>query len=245
MGFYLHPARSALQCSPLNETGTKSGSVSYFEQGRDLLEQHVLSPVTAVVGKYVHPNHITAVRVPLTVAALAVDRVSHIGSTTTYAVATLLDWLDGAVARETDQQTREGAMLDPYVDKVTNALSLAYIVSQHSENIWLAIAATFSVGLNVLSQAQRGSLHKQTVDAIRAVLSPATCEPSGTSTDAAKISANVWGKIKQIIECTVITGMLAAGDTEQVQTASAVGLGVATALGAWGTVKRWVGGKKK
>jgi phosphatidylglycerophosphate synthase len=167
------------------------------------LEKKVLSPMSAVVGKYVHPNHITAARVPLTAAALVVDRISHIGGATTYAVATLLDWLDGAVARQTNQQTREGAMLDPYVDKITNATALAYIVTQHSENIWLAIAATLSVVLNIVSQAQRGRIHTQTVDAIRAVLSPSSYEPSTASTDVKKISANVWGKIKQIIECHV------------------------------------------
>lgn len=194
------------------------------------------------IGSVVHPNRITAARIPITALVIAADQISGIASAVTNAVNTTIDWLDGAVARSTSgKETKEGAMLDPYVDKISNTVLLAYQVATHIQDITFAVTAAVSVALNIAKQRKRGPLLQQTSDSVRAIWNPETCESvekGDTSIEALK--ADSLGKIKQLLECTSITTMFAAGDNEYGRLIAVASLALSTALNAWSLVKKSV-----
>lgn len=192
------------------------------------------------IGKLVHPNHITASRVPVTIAAIGLDQLSQVASTTAYAVAALLDWLDGAVARSTKgKETREGTLLDPLMDKTSNFLALSYQIGMHIDDIAFMTAALTSMLLNTLSQWQRGPVLDQLADAKKGILEPGACEPVEAEKNVARIKANTFGKVKQIIECLSIGTMFAAGDSQEARIAAAIGLGISSLLCLVSTLKRY------
>jgi len=196
------------------------------------------------VAGVIHPNHITAIRVPGAVVAAALDRVSHTAGAVAYAVNTLLDWADGAVARSRKgSETREGTLLDPLVDKVSNAIVLAYQVAQHVDDWRFATAAAVSVTLNAVSQLQRGPIGGQVKDAARGVFAPGSCEPVETNGATKSIKANTWGKVKYMMESSAIGAMFAAGDSGMVRISAAATLAASSLLCIVGTVKRMRAGK--
>lgn len=196
------------------------------------------------LGTHMHPNHITAIRLPLTAVAAAIDTISHTASTLTFAVTSGLDWVDGAVARSTPgKETREGAMLDPAVDKVCHAIALGYLVTQHIDDLVFATAALVSVVLNIVKQAQRGSLGEQIADAQRGLLTPGECHPITSDAEAKKMKASGWGKIKHMLEVTAITGMFAGGEEQWVRIAAAVTLALSSLVNVKDILKKMRGKK--
>ncbi len=209
-----------------------------FIKARDTIEQNpAVHAVLQTIGTYIHANHISASRALGVIAAVCLDPVSRAASVATYAVTTGVDWLDGAVARSTDGgETREGAILDTFIDKIGNAIALSHIVSQHMEHVWFSAAAALSVSLNVISQAQRGPT--QLKDIARGIFSPERCEKVENGKGVNGIRANVFGKIKMIIESAAILGMFAAGDDPMMQGAATLALTASSALCVIGTRKR-------
>jgi len=79
-------------------------------------------------------------------------------ATSIFTVAALTDWLDGAVARNFNQETRLGAFLDPVADKllVCVALVLLLLSEQPEYSRWiLGILAMIIIGREICISALR------------------------------------------------------------------------------------------
>lgn len=88
------------------------------------------------------PNKITLIRIFL-VPFLLVFLVSPRGwypiiAALIFAVAAFTDWLDGHVARSTNQITRLGQLLDPIADKLLVTAVLIALVARQQVPAWMA-----------------------------------------------------------------------------------------------------------
>lgn len=89
------------------------------------------------------PIALTLVRivlVPLVIVFLiSSDRVHVLIAAVIFLAASLTDWLDGAIARRTNQVTRLGTMLDPVADKLLVAAALVSLVQVDMVPAWMAL----------------------------------------------------------------------------------------------------------
>jgi CDP-diacylglycerol--glycerol-3-phosphate 3-phosphatidyltransferase len=89
------------------------------------------------------PIALTLVRivlVPLVIVFLiSSDRVHVLIAAVIFVAASLTDWLDGAIARRTNQVTRLGTMLDPVADKLLVAAALVSLVQVDMVPAWMAL----------------------------------------------------------------------------------------------------------
>jgi len=89
------------------------------------------------------PNKITLVRIFL-VPILLVFLISPQGwypllAATIFLVAAFTDWLDGHLARSTNQVTRMGQLLDPIADKLLVTAALVSLVGRQQVPAWLVV----------------------------------------------------------------------------------------------------------
>jgi CDP-diacylglycerol--glycerol-3-phosphate 3-phosphatidyltransferase len=89
------------------------------------------------------PNKITLVRIFL-VPLLLVFLISPAGwyplvAATIFLVAAFTDWLDGHLARSTNQITRLGQLLDPIADKILVTAALVSLVGRQQVPAWMAV----------------------------------------------------------------------------------------------------------
>lgn len=59
-----------------------------------------------------------------------------------FVVAAITDWFDGYIAREWNQESRFGAMLDPIADKAMVVIALLVITGFSGMNPWILLPAT-------------------------------------------------------------------------------------------------------
>ncbi|HET6367859.1 MAG TPA: CDP-diacylglycerol--glycerol-3-phosphate 3-phosphatidyltransferase [Pseudomonadales bacterium] len=89
------------------------------------------------------PIALTLVRivlVPLVIVFLiSSDRVHVLIAAVIFLAASLTDWLDGRIARRTNQVTRLGTMLDPVADKLLVAAALVSLVQVDMVPAWMAL----------------------------------------------------------------------------------------------------------
>ena len=89
------------------------------------------------------PIALTLVRivlVPLVIVFLiSSDRVHVLIAAVIFLAASLTDWLDGRIARSTNQVTRLGTMLDPLADKLLVAAALVSLVQVDMVAAWMAL----------------------------------------------------------------------------------------------------------
>lgn len=196
------------------------------------------------------PNVITTrIRTTLAVAGLIAHKAGMTAAGTAGYVLNLVgDGVDGLAARVKDRRTEEGERLDPLEDKMTNTMYLTYLALQHPDKPHFIVAALASVGVDVVSQAQRGSLIGQVREWVRITVDPGSATPVDKSKDAQNTrAANWWGKGKMALQSAAIgTGLLAAeyGDEESMMWGATAGLVVATGLGVRGVAQRIFKGKQ-
>jgi CDP-diacylglycerol---glycerol-3-phosphate 3-phosphatidyltransferase len=89
------------------------------------------------------PIALTLVRivlVPLVIVFLiSSDRVHVFIAAVIFVAASLTDWLDGRIARSTNQVTRLGTLLDPVADKLLVAAALVSLVQVDMVPAWMAL----------------------------------------------------------------------------------------------------------
>ena len=89
------------------------------------------------------PIALTLVRivlVPLVIVFLiSSDRVHVLIAAVIFVAASLTDWLDGRIARSTNQVTRLGTLLDPVADKLLVAAALVSLVQVDMVAAWMAL----------------------------------------------------------------------------------------------------------
>jgi CDP-diacylglycerol--glycerol-3-phosphate 3-phosphatidyltransferase len=109
------------------------------------------------------PTKITLLRillVPFLVAFLiAPSRVNALMAALIFGAAALTDWLDGHLARSTDQVTTLGKLLDPIADKILLAAGLIPLVGLDRVPAWMAailLIREFAVsGLREIAAAEQ------------------------------------------------------------------------------------------
>jgi CDP-diacylglycerol--glycerol-3-phosphate 3-phosphatidyltransferase len=89
------------------------------------------------------PNKITLIRIFL-VPLLLVFLISPDGwypivAATIFLVAAFTDWLDGHLARSTNQITRLGQLLDPIADKLLVTAALVSLVERQQVPAWMVV----------------------------------------------------------------------------------------------------------
>jgi CDP-diacylglycerol--glycerol-3-phosphate 3-phosphatidyltransferase len=137
------------------------------------------------------PNLLTVARI-LLVPALVVALLAETGSgdiiaAAVFAVASLTDMVDGYLARSRGQITTFGKLMDPVADKLLVIAALVSLVSLDRLDAWVAmviIAREFAVTATRMAATQQGVV----------------------------IAANLWGKVKTIVQVFAIFFLIAMGD---------------------------------
>ena len=107
------------------------------------------------------------------------------GTTITFLVAALTDWLDGYLARKLNQESDFGKFLDPLVDKLLVIAALLSLVELHQVPAW---AVFVIIAREILITAWRGA-------------------PDANSTTTPIIGANIWGKAKTVMQIVAIAAL--------------------------------------
>ncbi len=89
------------------------------------------------------PIALTAVRIVLVpllmVFLISSERVNVLIAAIIFVAASLTDWLDGLIARRTNQVTKLGTLLDPVADKLLVAAALVSLVHVDRVEVWVAV----------------------------------------------------------------------------------------------------------
>lgn len=104
-----------------------------------------------------------------------------------FSVACFTDWLDGYLARKRAEETDLGRIADPFVDKIIICGSFVFFLKVETLQEFVA------AWMVVVILAREFLVH-----GIRAV-----AEARGI-----KFGANTWGKLKMILQCAAVIGVL-------------------------------------
>ncbi|HIA62292.1 MAG TPA: CDP-diacylglycerol--glycerol-3-phosphate 3-phosphatidyltransferase [Planctomycetes bacterium] len=164
------------------------------------------------------PNLITLTRFALSIVVFAL--MSHdyfYAAFWVFVIAASTDWVDGYVARRTDQVTQLGRILDPFCDKIIICgayILIAIETSKLSGSHWSLITgwmAVVVVGRELLVTMLRGYIEQHGGD----------------------FSANRAGKLKMVFQCIAVGGCLLVFALENSAVPFAVSIGWITAIAVW------------
>ena len=146
---------------------------------------YLLKPLLMLIPPFVRPNHITVFRMLMTPVVLGVlyFELWAIGIPLFFFVG-MTDALDGSLARVRKQITQWGTFYDPVADKLLIGSILLLVVIQHVNPALAAALILVELGL-ILSGWYRRRRYGQ-------------------------MGANIWGKVKMILEGLGILFLLIA-----------------------------------
>ena len=138
------------------------------------------------------PNQLTIVRIFLIPVVIFLFYVpfpaSRLLCALVFALAAATDWLDGYLARKTNQITAFGTFLDPVADKLVVMMTLVLLVGELS-TVWVSLPAALIIGRELVISALRewmAELGKRTSVAVSQV-----------------------GKIKTVVQMVALTCLVA------------------------------------
>ncbi len=241
----------------------------FFIDKRDAIEKiSFVKELLAWFGENIaSPNQITSSRVLAVAPAIAIQTIAPIISTTVYSISLLLDWFDGAVARAMKNGvTKEGAMLDPLIDKIGNiTFILTQLVLNYDNPVFIA-GGLSTIGADIYSQVKRGDPFQQVRDGIRGTFDTKSCEVvQPDDSEIKKLQAVTQGKFKFALQSAAVlatvlrehvaatyewvVSVVDAGHSilptmtpDDVPTLAGLGFAGATVLALWGTAKRAIVG---
>ncbi len=148
--------------------------------------------------KELHPNRIGFYGAALEAGSFVAETVADtygVGPVVGKVIGSASDVIDGQVARSYPDhlRTKEGARLDPLLDKVRTYITAMYVLAQ-TLNPYVAISYLANLGIDVRSTLKRGSIGEQFSEAARAIYDPESCEVDNTKKSSDR--ANNWGKAK-------------------------------------------------
>lgn len=208
-------AQDGGECSEISHEKVHAEEISDVEES--LLRQvvNVLHSPFDRVAQCIHrrgidPSHVTASKVPLSLGSIAIHQMNPLAGVLTFILSSAPDILDGKVARISGRTTREGALLDAFIDKVVNAYMYFYLLTQLPEEwmtaeMMLVFLMALNFSLDLVSQRLRGPLLQQMKTCLRVVRDPreATVVEGNTAE-----SANIAGKQKAWAQFAAIMLML-------------------------------------
>lgn len=141
--------------------------------------------ILPLIPRWITPNHVTVLRFILTpvVVLLMFYQQYYIGLWA-FLITAFTDAIDGALARTRDQITDWGKIYDPIADKILIASTVFIIVLRYID-LWTALIIIILEFFIVALAWYRLKTGK-------------------------KVQANVWGKIKMILQCAGVTILLLA-----------------------------------
>lgn len=140
-----------------------------FQRVSDSIAQTL---VLRFIPEYIRPNSVTAIRLTMTPIVLwCVVQGYFLSAIVLFCIASLTDWIDGAMARTRDQITALGKVLDPVADKLLIVSLTVPLVARHLSPSVAMIIVMLEVTF-VVSGLYRLRRHQQV------------------------LQANWWGKIK-------------------------------------------------
>ena len=138
------------------------------------------------------PNQLTIARIFLIPVVIFLFYVpfpaSRLLCALVFALAAATDWLDGYLARKTNQITAFGTFLDPVADKLVVIMTLVLLVGELS-TVWVSLPAALIIGRELVISALRewmAELGKRTSVAVSQV-----------------------GKIKTVVQMVALTCLVA------------------------------------
>lgn len=122
------------------------------------------------------PNKLSLFRifiVPI-IVVLLLTRFSEVLAGFFFTIATITDWLDGYIARATNQVTNMGKLLDPIADKILISAAFISLVEINKVPAWMVviiIAREFAVsGLRAMFASHGEVIHASTMGKVKAVV---------------------------------------------------------------------------
>ncbi len=141
--------------------------------------------VLKLIPRRIHPNHITVLRFILTpIVVILMFKESYHFGLWAFLITAFTDAIDGAMARTRDQITEWGKVYDPVADKILIGAMVFIIVLRYLDP-WTALIIIFLETIII------------TVGWVRL--------KTGT-----RIQANVWGKVKMILQVAGVIILLLA-----------------------------------
>jgi CDP-diacylglycerol--glycerol-3-phosphate 3-phosphatidyltransferase len=108
-----------------------------------MLIQQSDTPSPQLASQLNWPNKITLIRIFLVPILLVLLMSPHgwypIIAATIFVIAAFTDWLDGHLARTTNQITRLGQLLDPIADKLLVTAALVSLVGRQQVPAWMVV----------------------------------------------------------------------------------------------------------
>ena len=167
------------------------------------------------------PNLITLTRFALSMVVFTLISYHYFyAAFWVFVIAASTDWVDGYIARRTNQVTQLGRILDPFCDKIIICgayILIAIEASNLSGSHWSLITgwmAVVVVGRELLVTMLRGYIEQHGGD----------------------FSANRAGKLKMVFQCIAVGGCLLVFDIQSVGRETetfAVVIGWITAVAVW------------
>ena len=164
------------------------------------------------------PNLITLTRFALSIVVFALMSYGfYYSSFWIFVIAASTDWVDGYIARRTDQVTQLGRILDPFCDKmiicgvyILIAIEAAELTNPHWSLItgWMAVVV---VGRELLVTMLRGYIEQRGGD----------------------FSANKAGKLKMVFQCIAVGGCLLVLAMKSSTDTFAILIGWITGIAVW------------
>jgi CDP-diacylglycerol--glycerol-3-phosphate 3-phosphatidyltransferase len=132
------------------------------------------------------PNLLTLARLPLAIILfICIAHAWWWSALAVFALASLTDWLDGLAARWLNQASLIGRNLDPLIDKVLTGGAFIYLIPVEGSGLmpWMVVVV---VGRELLITGLRGIMESQGV----------------------RFGADLWGKVKMVLQCLVLITIL-------------------------------------
>jgi CDP-diacylglycerol--glycerol-3-phosphate 3-phosphatidyltransferase len=133
------------------------------------------------------PNLLSLSRLPLAILLfVCIGQQAWLAALLLFLLASLTDWLDGWWARRYQQFTALGRSLDPLTDKVLIGGTFIYLIPYPEPTHILPWMVTTIIGRELLITGLRGMVE----------------------TAGKKFGADWFGKLKTILQCVVLIGIL-------------------------------------
>ena len=154
-----------------------------------------------------HPNRISfsgAVSTSIGITLLSNPYSAPVGLLAIVYGDVVADIYDGRLARKFNLRTKEGAILDPFFDKIKNLSVGTYVMIAEGVTNPLSLAFGASYAVDYISQKKRGPILEQIVQVSNAVISPENCTLDNQ--EKSQNRANNFGKWKTGLQAGVHIG---------------------------------------
>lgn len=172
-----------------------------------LIDKETLKYYCGTKTSLFHPNRISfsgAVSTSAGTTLLSNPYTAPVGLLAIVYGDVIADIYDGRLARKFNLRTKEGAILDPFFDKIKNLSVGSYVIVAEGVTNPLSLIFGSSFVVDYISQKKRGPILKQCLKISKAVIFPENCTLDNL--EKSKNMANNFGKWKTGLQAGVHIG---------------------------------------